>query len=71
MELKNRQRYSPLVEVQMAELAGETTYRETAQFIKAWTPVEMSHQTVKNILTNQSLSKFWEEVQSHTANESS
>jgi len=55
----------------MAELAGETTYRETAQFIKAWTPVEMSHQTVKNILTNQSLSKFWEEVQSHTANESS
>ena len=48
--LKKRQRYSPLVEVQMAELAGETTYRETAHFIKSWTPVEMSHQTVKSIL---------------------
>lgn len=48
--LKKRQRYSALVEVQMTELAADATYRDTADFIKAWTPVEMSHQTVKTIL---------------------
>ena len=48
--LKKRQRYSPLVEIQMTELVGDATYRDTADFIKAWTPVEMSHQTVKSIL---------------------
>lgn len=48
--LKKRQRYSALVEVQMTELVGDATYRDTADFINTWTPVEMSHQTVKTIL---------------------
>jgi Uncharacterised protein family (UPF0236). len=47
---KKRQRYSALVEVQMTELVGDATYRDTADFINTWTPVEMSHQTVKTIL---------------------
>lgn len=48
--IKKHQRYSPLVEVQVAELVSDATYRDTAKFIEAWTPVEISHQTVKTIL---------------------
>lgn len=48
--IKKHQRYSPLVEVQVVELASDATYRDTAKFIEAWTPVEISHQTVKTIL---------------------
>lgn len=48
--IKKSQRYSPLVEVKVAELVSDATYRDTAKFISAWTPVEMSHQTVKTVL---------------------
>ena len=48
--IKKHQRYSPLVEVKVAELASDATYRDTAKFINTWTPVELSHQTVKTIL---------------------
>lgn len=48
--LKKYQRYSPLVEVKTAELVSTATYRETANYISEWTPVEMTHQTVKSIL---------------------
>lgn len=48
--IEKYQRYSPLVEVQVAELVSDATYRDTAKFIKAWTPVELSHQKVKTVL---------------------
>lgn len=48
--IEKHQRYSPLVEVQVAELVSDATYRDTAKFIEAWTPVEISHQTVKTVL---------------------
>lgn len=48
--IEKYQRYSPLVEVQVAELASDATYRDTAKFIEAWTPVELSHQTVKTVV---------------------
>jgi hypothetical protein len=48
--IESYQRYSPLVEVQVAELASDATYRDTAKFIEAWTPVELSHQTVKSVV---------------------
>lgn len=38
------------MEVQVAELVSDATYRDTAKFVEAWTPVEISHQTVKTIL---------------------
>ncbi|MDM8100606.1 MULTISPECIES: ISLre2 family transposase [Oceanobacillus] len=44
--LRKRQRYSPLVEVKVAEMASESTYREVAHTLEAWTPVQLSHQTV-------------------------
>lgn len=44
------QRHSPLVEVKVAELASETTYRESARVLKEWTAVDMSHTTVGSIL---------------------
>lgn len=47
---QKNQRYSALVEVQVAELVSDATYRDTAKFVEAWTPVEISHQTVKTIL---------------------
>jgi hypothetical protein len=34
-----RQRYSPLVELKVAELASENTYREVADILKEWTAV--------------------------------
>lgn len=48
--IKKYQRYSPLVEVQVAELGSDATYRDTSNFIEAWTPVEISHQSVKSMI---------------------
>src|SRR5699024_1491630 len=44
------QRYSPLVEVRVAELASESNYRESARILSEWTPVSMSHTTVGEII---------------------
>jgi len=44
------QRFSPLVEVKVAELASECTYRETARVLQEWTAVHISHQTVGSIV---------------------
>lgn len=48
--IRKYQRYSPLVEVKVAELASESTYRETARVLKEWTAVTVNHQTVGNIV---------------------
>lgn len=48
--LHKYQRYSPMVEVKVAELAKACTYRETAQVLKEWTAVDMSHTTVGKII---------------------
>src|SRR5690625_5459177 len=42
---RNHQRYSPLVEVKVAELASESTYRESSRILKEWTAVDISHTT--------------------------
>src|SRR5699024_11631324 len=44
------QRYSPLVEVRVAELASESNYRESARILSEWTPVSMSHTTEGKII---------------------
>src|SRR5699024_1416372 len=44
------QRYSPLVEVWVAELASERSYRESARILSEWTPVSMRQTTVGNII---------------------
>src|SRR5699024_2984084 len=44
------QRYSPFVEVRVAELASESNYRESARILSEWTPVSMSHTTVGKII---------------------
>jgi hypothetical protein len=44
------QRYSSLVEVKVAELASENTYREAARILKEWTAVTLSHTTVGGIV---------------------
>ncbi|WP_088049371.1 ISLre2 family transposase [Virgibacillus dakarensis] len=48
--LRDRQRYSPLVELKVAEMASESTYRQVARTLKEWTPVSLSHQTVGNMV---------------------
>lgn len=48
--IRKYQRYSPLVEVKVAEMASESTYREVARVLKEWTPVHISHQTVGSIV---------------------
>ncbi len=48
--IRKRQRYSPLVEVKVAELASESTYRETSRALAEWTSVSISHQTVGTIV---------------------
>jgi len=48
--LKKYQRRSPLVEVKVAEMAAEITYRETARVLKEWTAVDISHTTVGTIV---------------------
>ena len=47
---RKRQRYSSLVEVKVAELASENTYREAARILKEWTAVTLSHTTVGDIV---------------------
>src|SRR5699024_12377855 len=44
------QRYSPLVEVRVAELASESNYRESASILSEWTPVSMSHTKVGKMI---------------------
>ena len=44
------QRRSPFVELKVAEMAAESTYRETARVLKEWTAVDMSHTTVGTIV---------------------
>src|SRR5699024_6588395 len=44
------QRYSPLGEVRVVELASESYYRESARILREWTPVSMSHTTVGKII---------------------
>src|SRR5699024_1887505 len=48
--IRKYQRHSPLVEVKVAELASKCTYRDTAELLKEWTAVTMSHQTVGTLL---------------------
>ena len=48
--IRNYQRHSPLVEVKIAELASKCTYRDTAELLKEWTAVTISHQTVGSLL---------------------
>src|SRR5690625_303367 len=48
--LRKRQRYSPLVEVKVAEMASKSDYRETERVLKEWTAVNLSHNTVGNIV---------------------
>ena len=48
--IRNYQRHSPLVEVKVAELASKCTYRDTAELLKEWTAVTISHQTVGSLL---------------------
>lgn len=48
--LRTRQRYSPLVEVKIAEAASEATYREVARLMDEWTGVSVSHTTVGRIV---------------------
>lgn len=50
MGIRSHQRQSPLVEVKVAELASESTYRETARILKEWTAVDISHTTVGSIV---------------------
>ena len=48
--LRKYQRYSSLVEVKIAELASQATYRETVRVLSEWTAVDASHQTVGKIV---------------------
>src|SRR5690625_3812515 len=50
MGFSKYQRYSPLVEVRVVELASESNYRESARILSEWTPVSMSHTTVGKII---------------------
>lgn len=47
---KKYQRRSPFVEVKVAEMAAESTFRETALILKEWTAVDISHTTVGTIV---------------------
>lgn len=48
--IRKYQRYSPLVELKVAELASESTYREVARILEEWTAVQMTHTTVGDML---------------------
>lgn len=50
MGLKKYHRRSPFVEVKVAEMASESTYREVARTLKEWTAVNISHTTVGTII---------------------
>src|SRR5690625_7816819 len=47
---RKRQRYSPLVEIKVAELASNSTYRESSRILSEWTAVDISHTTVGTIV---------------------
>ncbi|GGE57254.1 hypothetical protein GCM10011391_40180 [Pullulanibacillus camelliae] len=47
---KKYKRRSPFVEVKVAEMAAESTYREVAHVLKEWTAVDISHATVGTIV---------------------
>ena len=47
---RKRQRYSPLVEIKVAELASNSTYRESSRILNEWTAVDISHTTVGTIV---------------------
>src|SRR5690606_29659850 len=46
---RKRQRYSPLVEVKVAEMASKSDYRESSRILKEWTAVDMAHKAVGSI----------------------
>lgn len=48
--IRKYQRHSPLVEVKVAELVSKCTYRDTAEILREWTAVNISHQTVGSLL---------------------
>lgn len=50
MGFKKHKRRSPFVEVKVAEMASEATYRETADVLREWTAVDISHTTVGHIV---------------------
>src|SRR5699024_10331188 len=50
MGFKKYKRRSPFVEVKVAEMASEITYRETERVLKEWTAVDISHTTVGKIV---------------------
>lgn len=50
MGFKKHKRRSPLVDVKVAEMASEVTYRETEAILKQWTAVDISHTTVGTIV---------------------
>lgn len=50
MGLKKYQRRSPFVEVKVAEMASESTYRGVEHTLKEWTAVDVSHTTVGTII---------------------
>lgn len=47
---KKYNRRSPFVEVKVAEMAAESTYRETARVLREWTAVDISHTSVGEIV---------------------
>ncbi|MEI3600297.1 MULTISPECIES: ISLre2 family transposase, partial [unclassified Oceanobacillus] len=50
MGFKKYKRRSPFVEVKVAEMVSECTYRETAHILSEWTAVDISHSTVGTIV---------------------
>lgn len=47
---KKYKRRSPFVDVKVAEMAAESTFRQTAHILKEWTAVDISHSVVGNIV---------------------
>src|SRR5690625_2066379 len=47
---RKKQYYSPLVEIKVAELASDSTYRESSRILREWTAVNISHTTVGTII---------------------
>jgi len=47
---RKKQYYSPLVEIKVAELASDSTYRESSRILREWTAVDISHTTVGTIV---------------------
>ena len=47
---KKYKRRSPFVDVKVAEMASEVTYRETENILKQWTAVDITHTTVGSIV---------------------